>query len=173
LIDVAPTTHGPIAARDGAQSEPAGSSSSPRSAEKAAPLRRGTATPGDEPAVSQVLIVRRTRTTRAVAAEFERQLRLAYPVHPDDALASLAGTAAWPGPAMIWAVIDGACSPRTRAMRSPHARLRKRPPLRKRRPMTSRPARCRRGNVFGPRTRAACRAGKFRTGFRLRRGSST
>ena len=62
---------------------------------------------GDEPAVSQLLVVRRTRSTRAVAAEFERQLRIAYPAHPDDALAALSGTAAWPGAAMIWAVLDG------------------------------------------------------------------
>ncbi|OGO57201.1 MAG: hypothetical protein A2V85_06070 [Chloroflexi bacterium RBG_16_72_14] len=57
--------------------------------------------------MSQVLVVRRTRATRTIAAEFERQLRVAYPAHPDDALAALTGTAAWPGPAMIWAVLDG------------------------------------------------------------------
>jgi hypothetical protein len=62
---------------------------------------------GDEPAVSRLLVVRRTRSTRAVAAEFERQLRVAYPAHPDDALASLTGTAPWPGPALVWAIIDG------------------------------------------------------------------
>jgi len=62
---------------------------------------------GAEPAVSRLLVVRRTRTTRATAAEFERQLRVAYPAHPDDALAALRGTAPWPGPARVWAVIDG------------------------------------------------------------------
>lgn len=61
----------------------------------------------DEPRVSQLLIVRRTRATRAVAAEFTRQLRVAYPAHPDDALASLTGTAPWPGPAMVWVTLDG------------------------------------------------------------------
>jgi transcriptional regulator with XRE-family HTH domain len=80
------------------------------SADKAASLPSWAAWAhlGDEPDVSQILIVRRTRATRATAAEFERQLRAAYPAHPDDALASLLGTVPWPGPAMIWAVIDGA-----------------------------------------------------------------
>ncbi len=61
---------------------------------------------GEAPQVSRLLIVRRTRATRAVAAEFERQLRVAYPAHPDDALASLHGASPWPGPAMVWAVFD-------------------------------------------------------------------
>lgn len=82
------------------------------SAEKAASLPSWEGWPhlGDEPAVSRLLVVRRTRATRAVAAEFERQLRVAYPAHPDDALAALAGTSPWPGPAMVWAVLDGARS---------------------------------------------------------------
>jgi hypothetical protein len=50
--------------------------------------------------------VRRTRATRAVAAEFARQLRLACPVHPDDALAALTGTAPWPGAALVWVTLD-------------------------------------------------------------------
>jgi|GEM_PF-1404358 Helix-turn-helix. len=55
---------------------------------------------------SRLLIVRRTRATRATAHEFARQLGVAYPAHPEDALAALTGTAAWPGSAMIWAQID-------------------------------------------------------------------
>jgi transcriptional regulator with XRE-family HTH domain len=62
---------------------------------------------GDPPSVSQLLVLRRTRATRVVASEFQRQLRVAYPAHPDDALAALTGAAAWPGSAMIWAVVDG------------------------------------------------------------------
>lgn len=62
---------------------------------------------GDEPAVSRLLIVRRTRTTRSVALEFERQLRVSYPAHPGDALAALRGSAPWPGPAMVWAIVEG------------------------------------------------------------------
>lgn len=63
---------------------------------------------GDRPATSRLLVVRRTRATQAVARDLERQLRVAYPAHPDDALASLTGTAPWPGPALVWVVLDGA-----------------------------------------------------------------
>ena len=61
---------------------------------------------GDTPTISRLLVVRRTRATRAVATEFARQLRVAYPAHPDDAIEALTGTAAWPGPAMVWMAID-------------------------------------------------------------------
>lgn len=79
------------------------------SAEKAASLPSwdGWTHLGAEPQVSRLLVVRRTRATRGVAADFDRQLRVAYPAHPDDALAALTGTAPWPGPALVWAVIDG------------------------------------------------------------------
>ena len=43
--------------------------------------------------------------TRAVATEFARQLRAAYPAHPDDAVAALTGLEPWPGPALVWAVV--------------------------------------------------------------------
>jgi transcriptional regulator with XRE-family HTH domain len=63
---------------------------------------------GEAPAVSQLLIVRRTRATRAVVTEFSQQLRVAYPAHPDDVLAALTGpTAIWPGAAMLWAEVQG------------------------------------------------------------------
>ncbi len=83
------------------------------SAEKATslPSWEGWGHLGEEPAISRLLIVRRTRATRAVAQEFGRQLRVAYPAHPDDAIAALEGSAPWPGPAMVWAVLDG---PRSR-----------------------------------------------------------
>jgi transcriptional regulator with XRE-family HTH domain len=58
------------------------------------------------PVISQLLVVRRTRATRAVAAEFQRQLRAAYPAHPDDAIAALTGTAPWPGKALVWMVVE-------------------------------------------------------------------
>jgi transcriptional regulator with XRE-family HTH domain len=60
----------------------------------------------EEPQISRLLVVRRTRATRAVATAFAQQLRLAYPAHPDDALAALTGTAPWPGPALVWVVVD-------------------------------------------------------------------
>jgi transcriptional regulator with XRE-family HTH domain len=77
--------------------------------EKAASLPSwdGWAGLGEPPAISRLLVVRRTRTTRAVAADFSGQLRLAYPAHPDDALAALTADRPWPGAAMVWAVIDG------------------------------------------------------------------
>jgi transcriptional regulator with XRE-family HTH domain len=59
-----------------------------------------------EPVIGQLLIVRRTRATRAVASEFARQLRTAYPAHPDDALASLTRTEPWPGDALMWMVLE-------------------------------------------------------------------
>jgi transcriptional regulator with XRE-family HTH domain len=61
---------------------------------------------GEAPAISRLLVVRRTRATRAVATEFARQLRVAYPAHPDDAIAALTGTAPWPGPAILWMTLD-------------------------------------------------------------------
>jgi transcriptional regulator with XRE-family HTH domain len=67
----------------------------------------GLAQLGDVGPPSKLLVVRATRTTRATGREFERQLRAAYPAHPADALAALAGGAAWPGSALVWARIDG------------------------------------------------------------------
>ncbi|HEY3522589.1 MAG TPA: helix-turn-helix transcriptional regulator [Candidatus Limnocylindrales bacterium] len=57
--------------------------------------------------VSQLLVVRWTRSTREATRAAVRQLGLAYPAHPDDALAALFGTAPWPGSALIWARVDG------------------------------------------------------------------
>lgn len=68
--------------------------------------RRAEEDRGRAPSVTQLLIVRRTRATTAVAREFARQLAVAYPAHPEDALAALTGTAAWPGAALIWAQIE-------------------------------------------------------------------
>jgi transcriptional regulator with XRE-family HTH domain len=56
--------------------------------------------------ISQLVLVRRTRATREVAAQFERQLRAAFPAHPDDAVAALTGTAPWPGAALAWMAVD-------------------------------------------------------------------
>jgi hypothetical protein len=63
---------------------------------------------GDDPAVSQLLVIRRTRANLAVVREFPRQLRTQYPAHPDDAIAALAGTEPWPGAALVWMQVDGA-----------------------------------------------------------------
>lgn len=57
--------------------------------------------------VSRLLVVRHTRANRETAAAARRQLRDAFPADPEDALAALRGTARWPGPAMLWARLDG------------------------------------------------------------------
>ncbi len=63
---------------------------------------------GEAPRVSRLLVVRRTRATRAVVAEFAAQLRIAYPAHPDDALAAATTPhTPWPGAALIWADVAG------------------------------------------------------------------
>lgn len=58
------------------------------------------------PPVSRLLLARRTRATRQVASEFSRQLRVAYPAHPDDAVASLTGAHPWPGAAVAWMTVE-------------------------------------------------------------------
>ena len=50
--------------------------------------------------------MRWTRANRQVVEDARRLLREAYPADPRDALESLTGIAAWPGPAQIWARID-------------------------------------------------------------------
>lgn len=72
----------------------------------ALPSWAGWAQLDEPPAISRLLVVRRTRATRRLAAEFAAQLRVAYPAHPDDALAALTGTVPWPGSALVWAVIE-------------------------------------------------------------------
>lgn len=75
------------------------------SAEKAASLPSwdGWAHLGEAPAVSHLLIIRDTRTTRGIAREFRRTLQASYPAHPEDAVAALTGVDPWPGPALLWA----------------------------------------------------------------------
>ena len=61
---------------------------------------------GTAPRISQLLVVRRTRANERVARQFAKQLALAYPAHPEDAVAALAGEKPWPGSALVWARID-------------------------------------------------------------------
>jgi transcriptional regulator with XRE-family HTH domain len=67
---------------------------------------RLTSTDDPDPAISKLLVVRRTATNRATVSEFAQQLALAYPAHPEDALASLLGSAPWPGQALVWARME-------------------------------------------------------------------
>lgn len=59
------------------------------------------------PQISRLVVVRWTRANRAIAAEFGRQLAVAFPAHPDDAMAAISGTATWPGPALLWVRTEG------------------------------------------------------------------
>jgi transcriptional regulator with XRE-family HTH domain len=59
-----------------------------------------------DPRVSSLLVVRWTRANRDAASAARRTLREAYPADPRDALEALAGTAVWPGHALVWALID-------------------------------------------------------------------
>jgi transcriptional regulator with XRE-family HTH domain len=56
--------------------------------------------------ISTLLLLRSTATTREVAATFAATLNAAYPARVADALAALRGTAAWPGPAIVWARVE-------------------------------------------------------------------
>ena len=63
--------------------------------------------PGPIPAVSKLLILRSTASTRELARTFQLTLRAAYPARCHDAVASLLEGAPWPGDAMIWIRIEG------------------------------------------------------------------
>jgi transcriptional regulator with XRE-family HTH domain len=72
------------------------------------PSWAGWTTLEDPPDVSRLLVVRRTRATRTVVADFGMQLREVFPAHPDDAVAALTGTQRWPGAALVWVRVEGA-----------------------------------------------------------------
>lgn len=63
--------------------------------------------PGRIPAISKLLILRSTASTRELARTFQATLRAAYPARSSDAVASLVEGAHWPGDAIIWIRIDG------------------------------------------------------------------
>jgi len=78
------------------------------SAEKASSLPSwiGFGQLGEVIGTSQLLVVRSTRATRDIGRQFARQLQIAYPAHPQDALEALTGDRDWPGPALVWAGLD-------------------------------------------------------------------
>ncbi len=56
---------------------------------------------------SRLLVLRSTRSLRDLAARFEETLRAAYPARCRDAVMALTGsTMPWPGPAIVWMVVD-------------------------------------------------------------------
>jgi transcriptional regulator with XRE-family HTH domain len=74
------------------------------SAEKAAALERAA----EEPPASRLLVVRSTTATREIARRFEATLRAACPAMSIDAFRALSTPAeAWPGPAILWARLEG------------------------------------------------------------------
>jgi transcriptional regulator with XRE-family HTH domain len=80
--------------------------------EKAASLSSWSRWPavasGEAPTVSSVLVVRRTRSNVEIGKAFARQLEVAYPAHPQDALAALTSDRPWLGSALLWARLDAA-----------------------------------------------------------------
>jgi transcriptional regulator with XRE-family HTH domain len=61
----------------------------------------------DAPPTSALLVVRSTRTTRAVVNEYPGVLRALYPASAADIHAALTSEARWPGAGLLWAVVAG------------------------------------------------------------------
>jgi transcriptional regulator with XRE-family HTH domain len=59
-----------------------------------------------ERAVSRMVLLRSTTSTRAVAQAYEATLAAAFPSRTAEAVAALRGEAAWPGPAIVWARVE-------------------------------------------------------------------
>ena len=57
-------------------------------------------------AVSSLLLLRSTAHARTVAAAYGTTLEAAFPARSLDVLHALAGDAAWPGPAIVWARVE-------------------------------------------------------------------
>jgi transcriptional regulator with XRE-family HTH domain len=57
--------------------------------------------------VSRLLLLRDTRRTRAIAAEFEAFLAAAYPAPYADLLASIRDGHPWPGDGIVWCRVEG------------------------------------------------------------------
>ena len=64
--------------------------------------------PADPPAISSILLLRSTTSTRELARTFRATLAAAYPVEPADLQRALADPSlAWPGSGIIWVRLDG------------------------------------------------------------------
>ncbi len=62
---------------------------------------------GPTGSVSSLLLLRSTEATRRIATAYEATLAAAFPARTADVLAALRGSAAWPGPGIVWASIEG------------------------------------------------------------------
>lgn len=67
-------------------------------------------------AISRLLVLRSTREMRALATEFEQTLASAYPARTREVFAAVTNGEEWPGPGVLWMVVDGA---RTRLIDGP------------------------------------------------------
>jgi transcriptional regulator with XRE-family HTH domain len=70
----------------------------------------GVGTAAGPGAVSRLLLLRSTQSTRHVVTEFSELLAAAYPARHADLIAAITGTAQWPGPGLVWCDVgaDGA-----------------------------------------------------------------
>jgi transcriptional regulator with XRE-family HTH domain len=75
-----------------------------RAAEKTDALRAQLGAPG---MVSSLLLLRSTVATRAIARTYQATLGAAFPGRCTDAMAALRGDGVWPGPAIVWASVEG------------------------------------------------------------------
>ncbi len=62
--------------------------------------------PLEPPAISRLLVLRSTASTRRMAKTYGHVLGTAYPASTHDVLHALLGDAAWPGPGIIWMNVD-------------------------------------------------------------------
>lgn len=74
-----------------------------RAAEKTDALRAQAEPPA---IVSTLLLLRSTAATRTVVATFSATLAAAFPSRSADAVEALAGSAAWPGAAIVWVRLE-------------------------------------------------------------------
>jgi len=58
------------------------------------------------PRIDRLLVLQSTAATRELARSFESTFAAAYPARTPDILASLSGTAEWPGSGIVWMTIE-------------------------------------------------------------------
>ncbi len=58
--------------------------------------------------ISRLLLLRSTRTTRALARDLSETFDAAYPARPDDVMHALTrADEPWPGAGILWVAVDG------------------------------------------------------------------
>lgn len=60
-----------------------------------------------ETEVSRLLVLRSTSATRDLARRYREIIAAAYPARSVDVFEAIAGKAAWPGPGILWARVEG------------------------------------------------------------------